>query len=99
MKAIKYTLGLIFVLAAGFTLPGTGLAQITIGDPGNFITTWQSDNPGTSDPNQITIPTEGGGYNYNVYWEATSDPAVNGSVSGVTGDQDEQCAKAGLGMK
>ena len=31
-----------------------------------FITTWKTDNPGSSDLNQITIPTEGFGYNYHV---------------------------------
>ncbi|MDB4293372.1 BspA family leucine-rich repeat surface protein [Maribacter sp.] len=33
-----------------------------------FITTWQTDNPGVSNNDQITIPTTGGGYNYNVDW-------------------------------
>lgn len=33
-----------------------------------FITTWKTDNPGTSNNYQITIPTAGGGYNYTVYW-------------------------------
>ncbi|WP_170309806.1 BspA family leucine-rich repeat surface protein, partial [Seonamhaeicola maritimus] len=33
-----------------------------------FITTWKTDNPGTSNNNQITIPTNGGGYNYTVDW-------------------------------
>lgn len=34
----------------------------------SFITTWQTDNPGVSNNNQITIPTIGGGYNYDVDW-------------------------------
>ena len=33
-----------------------------------FITTWKTDNPGTSDDNQVTMPTDGGGYNYTVDW-------------------------------
>jgi len=31
-----------------------------------FITTWKTDNPGTSNSTSITIPTGGGGYNYEV---------------------------------
>jgi len=33
-----------------------------------FITTWQTNQPGVSANNQITIPTLGDGYNYNVDW-------------------------------
>lgn len=33
-----------------------------------FITTWKTDNLGISKSNQITIPTIGDGYNYNVDW-------------------------------
>jgi len=33
-----------------------------------FITTWQTNQPGVSSNNQITIPTLGDGYNYNVDW-------------------------------
>lgn len=33
-----------------------------------FITTWKTDNPGTSNPTSITIPTAGPGYNYDVDW-------------------------------
>lgn len=33
-----------------------------------FITTWKTDNPGTSSSTSITIPTTGGGYNYDVDW-------------------------------
>ena len=47
-----------------------------------FITTWQTDNPGTSGSTTIVIPTEGGGYNYDI------DFGNNGTidVSGITGD-------------
>ncbi len=34
-----------------------------------FITTWKTDNPGSSNATSITIPTEGGGYSYDVSWE------------------------------
>ena len=46
----------------------------------DFITTWKTDNPGTSADNQITIPTTGSGYNYSVDW---GDGNTN---TGVTGD-------------
>lgn len=46
-----------------------------------FTTTWV-----TSDT-QITIPTTGGGYNYNVAWTNLTNPGVNeGSLSSQTGD-------------
>src|SRR5690606_8724300 len=50
-----------------------------------FITTWNSANPGTSDDNQITIPTKGTGYNYNVYWENVNSADINGALTGLAG--------------
>ncbi|MDM8565856.1 BspA family leucine-rich repeat surface protein [Candidatus Halobeggiatoa sp. HSG11] len=38
-------------------------------DGTSFTTTWKTDNPGTSNPTSITIPTTGAGYNYNVDWD------------------------------
>jgi surface protein len=61
-------------------LPCTLLAQAP------FITTWKTNNPGPSNNNQIMIPTAGGGYNYDVYWERVGDPTVNGSLTGLTGN-------------
>ncbi|HEY1085977.1 MAG TPA: BspA family leucine-rich repeat surface protein [Candidatus Saccharimonadales bacterium] len=34
----------------------------------DFVTTWKTDNQGTSNSSSITIPTTGGGYNYDVDW-------------------------------
>ncbi|MGV3762617.1 BspA family leucine-rich repeat surface protein, partial [Parapedobacter sp.] len=52
-----------------------------------FITVWKTDNAGTSRPDQITIPTTSGGFNYNVQWAAAADPTtVLGSLTGQTGD-------------
>ena len=52
--------------------------------PGNlpFITTWKTDNPGSSAENQITIPTyPGETYNYTVDWgDGTSDTGVGGDM-------------------
>lgn len=67
---------LIFLLVL-LLMAGAASAQ------GEFITTWKTDNPGTSDDNQITIPTTGTGYNYNVSWEEVGNEAGNnGSESG-----------------
>src|SRR6056297_3339762 len=51
-----------------------------------FITTWRTDNEGSSNDNQITIPTTGGGYNYDVYWERITNSAINGMEPDNTGD-------------
>src|SRR5690606_27707056 len=66
------------------TGPGTG-----------FITTWQTDNPGTSGNNQITIPTEGTGYNYNIYWEEVGNASNTGSATSITGDHPITFSSAG----
>ncbi|MEQ9377861.1 MAG: hypothetical protein RIG68_21920 [Imperialibacter sp.] len=50
-----------------------------------FITVWKTDNPGTSDDNQIKIPAESTSYNYDIYWEDISNAEVNGTASGITG--------------
>lgn len=44
-----------------------------------FVTTWKTDNPGTSGDNEITIPTTGSGYNYSVDW---GDGQVDNNVAG-----------------
>ena len=50
----------------------------------SFVTTWKTDNPGTSSNTQITIPASGSGYNYNVTWEEIGNPSNTGSSSGNT---------------
>ena len=51
-----------------------------------FITTWKTDNPGSSEDTQITIPTYSlGSYNYDIYWEDVNDAAINGTLTGLTG--------------
>lgn len=51
--------------------------------PENFITIWKTDNSGTSDNNQITIPTYyGETYDYTVYWgDGTLDTNVTGNIT------------------
>ncbi|MFN3187918.1 MAG: BspA family leucine-rich repeat surface protein, partial [Candidatus Paceibacteria bacterium] len=56
-------------------------AEVTPGDTGNFITTWNTENPGTSANNQITIPGTGGGYNYDVYWVNTASSTQTGTTT------------------
>jgi gliding motility-associated-like protein len=51
----------------------------------SFITTWKTDNPGTSSATQITIPTTGAGYNYNIIWSEVGNPTNTGSLLGITG--------------
>lgn len=50
--------------------------QITAQSP--FITTWDTSREGISNNNQISLFVEG---SYNYYWEAKSDPSINGSGS------------------
>ncbi len=47
-----------------------------------FITTWQTDNPGLSNDDQIIF--SGSGTGYDVYWENVNDPSVNGVIMNVT---------------
>ncbi|MDM8566739.1 BspA family leucine-rich repeat surface protein [Candidatus Halobeggiatoa sp. HSG11] len=35
----------------------------------DFVTTWKTDNPGSSNSTSIIIPTTGGGYSYDVDWD------------------------------
>ena len=52
-----------------------------------FITTWKTDNAGTSSNTQITIPTfSGETYNYSVTWEEVWGPSNTGSAGPFTGD-------------
>ncbi len=48
----------------------------------DFITTWKTDNLGSSGVNQITIPTNAGGYNYDIDWgDGSSDTGVAGGIT------------------
>lgn len=51
----------------------------------SFITTWKSDNPGSSSATQIKIPTTGSGYNYNIVWSEVGNPTNTGALSNVLG--------------
>jgi len=54
-----------------------------------FITTWKTDNSGTSGNNEVKIGTLGGGYNYDVDW-GDGQTSVN-----LTGDETHTYASAG----
>ena len=63
----------------------------TINDGGQlctseFITTWKTDNAGTSNSTSITIPTYGGGYNYSVDWNNDGVMDQTGISGNVTHD-------------
>jgi surface protein len=74
------------------TASGTAAAFGT----GPFITTWKTDNPGTSTTTQIEIPTTGTGYNYSIYWEEVNNAANNGNVAGITGNYIVNFSSAGV---
>jgi len=50
--------------------------NIAPSDPTAFITTWKTDNPGTTENNQIRI--QGTGTNYSIKWENINDSSING---------------------
>jgi hypothetical protein len=60
----------------------TATVTVVIIDTSSFITTWKTDNPGSSCNSCITIPTTGTGYNYDVDW---NDDGVF-DETGVTGN-------------
>ncbi len=51
-----------------------------------FVTTWDTTNSGSSGNNQITIPTQGAGYSYNVFWFNVNNTTLRGQDVGLTGD-------------
>lgn len=67
-----------------FTAPSVTLAAVVPDDPANFITTWNTENDGTSGADQITIPGTGGGYNYNIYWENVASSTISGTTTVTT---------------
>lgn len=51
-----------------------------------FITTWKTDNAGSSNSTSITIPTGGAGYNYEVDWNNDGTYDQSGITGNVTHD-------------
>lgn len=62
-----YTLTMLFLFCAFYA-------------SGQYITVWKTNNPGSSNSNQITIPTVG--INYDVAWGEIGNPANNGTAIG-----------------
>lgn len=58
---MKITRSVILFFSSFFILTTSLFSQ-------SFISTWKTDNPGTSSNTSITIPTAGAGYNYDVDW-------------------------------
>ncbi len=59
----------------------TATVDITV-TTGSFITTWKTDNLGSSNDDQITIPTRGFDYSYDVDWgDGSSDSNVTGDIT------------------
>ncbi len=83
-KFFKYVV--VSVFTALFTLQTASAAPAD-----DFVTTWKTDNPGTSNSTSITIPTNGSGYSYDVDWnnDGTFDQF------GITGDVTNDFGVAG----
>ena len=86
MKTINYitfTGSILFIityLGISVTADGATITQAADQNEEPFVTVWQTNNPGTSDNNQITIPGEGTGYL--IEWEEVDDPENSGSETG-----------------
>ncbi|CAM4226335.1 BspA family leucine-rich repeat surface protein [Zobellia nedashkovskayae] len=69
----------------GWVITDGGRSEDCVTESGGrpFVTTWKTDNPGTSSDNQITIPTfPGETYDYNVDWgDSSSDNGVTGDIT------------------
>lgn len=72
----------------------TSQAQVTPGSPDNFITVWN-----TLGTTSITIPTTGGGYNYNLYWEEVGNPSNNGTLLNQTGNATINSLASGINYR
>ena len=74
------------IIFALFFITGINTAAAQTPTVGSFSTIWQTDNPGSSNDTQITIPTASGStYNYDIYWEDVNDSNTNGTLSNNTG--------------
>ncbi|HMP99492.1 MAG TPA: BspA family leucine-rich repeat surface protein [Cyclobacteriaceae bacterium] len=82
MTKYIYHLILIVWLTSGISVKG--LSQ----EP--FVTTWKTDNTGSSTSTQITIPTLGTGYNYTVYWEEVDNESSNNLGNEIVFDDGNQ---------
>ena len=86
----------IIVIVAVTTWMGILLSNAHAASAADFVTTWKTDNPGTSNSSSITIPTtasSGGVYNYDVDWN--NDEVFEAQDIGFTGDATHDYGKPG----
>ena len=77
-------------LVADLEEPNSGVSsQSALTD--DFVITVKTDNPGTSADTQFTIPTTGGGYNYNVDCDNDGTDEVTGATGNYTCDYGSAC--------
>ncbi len=76
----KHSLLRVMLLCIAFLATTAAHAQLP------FITTWKTDNPGSSNSTSITIPTGGPGYNYEVDWNNDGTYDQSGITGNVTHD-------------
>ena len=79
-----------FLACLGILTAGIANAQMP------FVTTWKTDNPGTSASNQIIIPAGNSPGPYDIYWEEVGNPVNNGTDIGYSGDKILNFPKAGI---
>jgi len=80
-----WCLRLIFVSLVVFVASAFKFS-LAVGAQAPFITTWKTDISGSSDDNQITIPTIGDGYDYYVSWVELDNPENHGEDGPFAGD-------------
>jgi len=78
---VRFMVTTLFVVIAVSSTHALDVEEGNIADdPRPFITVWKTDNEGTSEDNQITIP--GVGTDYLIVWEEVGNPDNNGSDRG-----------------
>jgi surface protein len=73
------------VITDGETVLSERLVRLADLEGAPFVTTWQSDNPGSSGDAQLTIPTAGVGYDYDLHWESLDPPGHSGWLFDLNG--------------
>lgn len=72
----------VYTFSASASGENSNSVNVTFTTPRAFVFEIQTDNPGESDDDQFTIPTIGGGYDYDVYWgDGHADYEVTGTIT------------------